>query len=445
MKENTLVTGKVFPTLIKFAIPFLLANLLQALYGGVDLLIVGQFGDSRGVSAVATGSQIMMSITNLMVGLTTGGTVLIGQYIGAKKEKDAADTVGTMISLFTFLAIILSLSMAISSKGIVTLMNAPKEAFTYTVEYLFICSCGCIFIVGYNMTSGILRGLGDSKTPLIFVAIACVTNIILDIVLIAIFQLGAKGAALATVAAQALSLFLAIGIIKKRGFPFPFYQKNLKIQYPKAKKILLLGLPLALNNGLTDVSFLIITVIINSMGVVASAALGVTERLIGFAMLPAGAFGAAIAAMAAQNIGAGKESRAKQCLWSGILCSFLFGFVICIACQITPEFFTRIFTNEQPVIESAALYLKSFSMDCLLVAFVFCFNGFYSGCGKSLFTMIHGVAATFIVRVPITYAVSKMTGITMYEMGFAAPLASIFSIFCCVIYLKMNLWKSKTR
>lgn len=444
MKQNTLVTGKVFPTLIKFALPFLMANLLQALYGGVDLLIVGQFGDSRGVSAVATGSQIMMSITNLMVGLTTGGTVLIGQYIGAKKEKDAADAVGTMISVFTILAIILSFSMAIGSKGIVTLMNAPKEAFTYTVEYLFICSCGCIFIVGYNMTSGILRGLGDSKTPLIFVAIACVTNIILDVVLIANFNLGAKGAAFATVIAQALSLLLAIAIIKKRGFPFPFYQKNLKIQSSKAKKILLLGLPLALNNGLTDVSFLIITVIINSMGVIASAALGVTERLIGFAMLPAGAFGAAIAAMAAQNIGAGKESRAKQCLWSGILCSFLFGLIICIACQIIPQSFTRIFTNEQAVIESAALYLKSFSMDCLLVAFVFCFNGFYSGCGKSLFTMIHGVAATFIVRVPVTYAVSKMTGITMYEMGFAAPLASIFSIVCCVFYLKMNLWKSKT-
>lgn len=443
MKENTLVTGKLFPTLVKFAVPFLLANLLQALYGGVDLLIVGQFGDSRGVSAVATGSQIMMSITNLMVGLTTGGTVLIGQYVGGKKEKDAADTVGTMISLFALLAVVVSAGMAIGSRGIVALMNAPKEAFAYTVEYLFICSCGCLFIVGYNMTSGILRGLGDSKTPLIFVAIACVTNIILDILLIAVFHLGAKGAALATVAAQALSLLLAVVIIKKRGFPFPFHRDNLRIQPTKAKKILLLGLPLALNNGLTDVSFLIITVIVNSMGVVASAALGVTERLIGFAMLPAGAFGAAIAAMAAQNIGAEKKDRAKQCLWSGIACSFVFGVIICIACQITPQSFTRIFTKEQAVIESAALYLKSFSMDCILVSFVFCFNGFYSGCGKSLFTMIHGVAATFLVRVPVTYAVSRMTGITMYEMGFAAPLASIFSIVCCVVYFQMKFFKNK--
>lgn len=442
MKQMKLTEGKVFPVLLQFALPFLAANLLQSLYGGVDVLIVGRFGSAESVSAVSTGSQIMMFVTNIMIGLATGGTVLIGQFIGAKKEEEAADTIGAMLSLFAGIAVVLSAAMAFLSPQLAAWMHAPEGAYAFTVEYVFVCSCGIIFIIGYNMVSGILRGLGDSNTPLLFVAVACLANIGLDLLFVAGFHMGAKGAALATVMAQAVSLFLAAFLLGKRGLPFPFSRKNIRRNGVVAWKILLIGMPLALSNGLVDVSFLLITVIVNSMGVVASAALGVTEKLIGFAMLIPGAFGAAISAMAAQNVGAGLYHRAKACLKYGILCSLACGLVICGICQVAPGFFTALFTGDPAVIEAAALYLKSFSIDCIMVSFVFCFNGYFTGCGKSLFTMLHGVAATFLIRIPVTFLVSRMTGVTMYEMGFAAPFASIFSILCCLIYLAVAFKKS---
>lgn len=442
MKQMKLTEGKVFPVLIRFALPFLAANLLQSLYGGVDLLIVGQFGSAQGVSAVATGSQIMMFVTNIMIGLATGGTVLIGQFTGAAREGEAADTIGTMLSLFAVMAVVLSAVMALLSPQLAAWMHAPKGAYEYTVEYVFVCSCGVLFIIGYNMVSGILRGLGDSNTPLLFVAAACCANIGLDLLFVAGFHMGAMGAALATIMAQALSLLLAVLLLLKRGLPFPFKKKNLRFSKAKAGKIILIGLPLALSNGLVDISFLIITVIVNSMGVIASAALGVTEKLIGFAMLIPGAFGAAISAMAAQNVGAGLYARAKACLRYGILCSLACGLMLCGICQIIPQTFTALFTKDTQVMEAAALYLKSFSIDCIMVSFVFCFNGYFTGCGKSLFTMLHGVAATFLIRIPVTFLVSRLPQVTMYEMGFAAPLASIFSIFCCLLYLAWTNKKS---
>ncbi len=435
MKQMKLTEGKVFPVLLQFVLPFLAANLLQSLYGGVDVLIVGRFGNAESVSAVSTGSQIMMFVTNIMIGLATGGTVLIGQFIGAKREEEAADTIGTMLSLFAGIAVVLSAAMAFLSPQLAAWMHAPAGAYDDTVDYVFVCSCGIIFIIGYNMVSGILRGLGDSNTPLLFVAAACGANIALDLLFVAAFHMGAKGAALATVMAQALSLLLAALLLGKRGLPFPFSGENLKPNGGKAGKILMIGMPLALSNGLVDVSFLIITVIVNSMGVVASAALGVTEKLIGFAMLIPGAFGAAISAMAAQNVGAGLYHRAKACLKYGILCSLACGLVLCGICQAVPDFFTALFTKDGAVVHAAALYLKSFSIDCIMVSFVFCFNGYFTGCGKSVFTMLHGVAATFLIRIPVTFLVSRLPEVTMYEMGFAAPLASVFSIVCCLVYL----------
>lgn len=439
--QLNLTEGKVLPTLIKFAIPFLFANLLQSLYGAVDLLVVGQFAESAGVSAVATGSQIMQTITGVVIGLTTGGTVLIGQYIGAQKEEDAAETIGTMIVLFAAIGIMLTLVMTIFARPVSILMHAPTEALQQTIHYVFLCSCGTIFIVGYNMVSGILRGIGDSQTPLYFVFIACVSNIILDLLLVAGFNMGAAGAAIATTLSQAISLILAVIYLSKKGFKFKFTKKHIKFHKKKSIRVMKLGMPIALQDALINISFLVITVIVNSMGLIASAALGVTERIIVFAMLPPMAFSAAIATMTAQNIGAQKAERAKKCLKDGIFISFITGTVICILCQIVPETFAGFFSKDTEVIQSAALYLKSYSVDCIMVAFIFCFNGFFNGCGKSFFSMAHSIAAAFIFRIPVSFLFSKMAQVTMFHMGIASPLASFFSIICCIIYYKSRRYE----
>ena len=441
-KHNTLTEGKVIPTLLKFALPFLLASLLQALYGAADLLVVGQFSNSAQVSAVATGSQIMQTITGVILGLTTGGTVLIGHYLGAKKHKDIAESVGTIICIFGIMAAILTVIMVLLTGTITNLMNTPTEAIEYTKQYIFIASCGIPFIIGYNALSGILRGLGNSKAPLFFIAVACVINIIVDLILVSGFHMGAPGAAIATVSAQAISFILGILFIKKTGFAFEFNRNHIRIESGKAKKIFKLGLPIALQDGLINISFIIITAVINKMGLTASASVGVVEKIIVFTMLPTVAFASAIAAMTAQNMGARKQERAKQCLYTGMGCSLIIGIICYAYIQWNPTSLTSVFSKDAAVIETAALYLKSYSIDCILVCFVFCMNSFFSGCGNSLFPMIHSLLATFIIRIPLSFVLSKIAGITLYEIGFASPLATFASLVMCVIYMRSKRWNN---
>lgn len=442
MEQGIVLTeGKVSKTLLKFASLFLLASLLQALYGAADLLIVGKYADSAGVSAVATGSQIMQTITGVVLGLTTGGTILIGQYLGAKKEKKVLETIGNMICLFSVLGIVLTVIMLLLTKWIVVIMQVPVESLKFTKEYIFICSAGIPFIIGYNVVSGILRGLGDSKTPLYFILVACIVNIVVDLVLVGIFKMGAAGAAIATISAQAISLFLAIIYLKKNNDSIKLKKEYINFKSSKVKQIIKLGAPIALQDGLINISFLLITAIINSMGLIESASVGVVEKIIVFTMLVPTAFASAIAVMVAQNMGAKEVERAKKSLYVGIFYSLIFGIICCIYSQINPTSLTRLFSNDVQVIETAAIYLKSYSIDCIMVAFVFCLNSFFSGCGHSIFPMIHSLIATFLVRIPVSYFLSKVPGITLYEIGFASPLASLLSIIICLVYFKSGTWQ----
>ena len=443
-QKNLLIEGSIFKNLMRFSFPFLLASLLQALYGAADLFVVGQYADSAAVSAVAIGSQVMQTITGVILGITTGGTILIGQYLGAKREKDMAKTIGTIICVFGFLSVALTILMVLFTNPIARIMHTPAEAMKYTQQYIFVCSCGIPFIIGYNAVSGILRGMGDSKTPLYFIAIACVINITVDIILVDFFKMGAVGAAVATVGAQGISFLLAVLFLWKKGFPFEFRKKYIWLFPKKAKIIFHLGLPIALQDGLINISFLLITTIINTMGLTASAAVGVVEKIIVFAMLPPTAFASAIAVMTAQNMGAGKVERAQKSLYAGIACSLVIGIAFWVYSQISPESITSLFSNDKEVIYTAAIYLKSYSLDCILVCFIFCMNSFFSGCGHPIFPMVHSLIATFLIRIPVSFFLSRIEGITLYKIGFGAPLATFISLIMCIIYMKYGSWKNNT-
>lgn len=439
--QNSLTEGKIFSSLLRFAFPFLFASLLQALYGATDVLIVGQFSNSASVSAVAIGSQLMQTITGIILGLTTGGTILIGQYLGANRKKDVAKTIGTIICLFSIISIILTIIMLILTNPIANIMNIPKEALVSTKQYIFICSCGIPFIVGYNTVSGIFRGLGDSKSPLIFIAIACIINAVVGLFLVGFFHIGAAGTAIATILAQATSLILAIFFLKRHGFNFEFNKNYISLNHIKARQILKLGAPIALQDGLINISFLIITAIINTMGLTASASVGVVEKIIIFAMLPSSAFSSAIAVTTAQNIGAGKPDRARKCLYIGIGCSLIFGVLFCSYSQFNAGSITKLFSKDLAVIKMSSLYLKSYSIDCILVSFVFCMNSFFSGCSHPIFPMIHSMFATFVFRIPLSYFISQKSGTTLYDIGFASPTATLVSLIICIIYMNTGQWK----
>ena len=429
--EQRLLKENVFKALMIFALPYMFSNLLQVLYGSTDLFVVGQFGHTFDISGVSIGSQTMALITNLILGLTTGVTVLLRQCLGSKSYRDLSKIIGGAIVLFLIIALGLTFVMLSFNNEITFLMNTPKEAIEATKSYLSICSAGIIFIVGYNVVSSILRGLGDSKTPLLFVFIACMINI----VLVGYFHMGAKGAAIATVSAQGFSFLFALVYLCKKGIGSSFYKED--ICFSKyIQKIMQIGFPLGLQSVLVNISFLIITIIANQMGLIASASLGVVEKLMGFLMLPAIALGSALASLIALNVGAKQYKRAKQTLKYAIMISLTFAIVVTTICEIDGTILTRIFINNQDVIKNGALYLKTYSIDCLLTSFLFCINGYLNGYERTVFTMVHSLVATFVGRIPLTLLFSKISNVTLFHMGIAAPLSTMIFLVMIFIYFK---------
>ncbi|MGL5694841.1 MAG: MATE family efflux transporter, partial [Peptostreptococcaceae bacterium] len=324
-KVSNFTEGKILSPLLKFAIPILITLFLQTMYGAVDLLIVGQFGNASDVSAVSTGSQVMMGITSIITGLTMGVTILIGQKLGEGKSKEAGNVVGSGISIFACIAAIITILVFTFASSVASFMHAPKEAFDSTVIYIRICATGSAFVISYNIIGGVFRGLGDSKTPLITVGIACIVNIIGDLIFVGLFKMAALGAAIATITAQAISVILSLRIIKKRGLPFEFSIESIKFHKGLTGKIIKYGAPIALQDGLVHLSFLVIMIIGNSMGVVASAGIGVAEKLVGFIMLIPMSFAQSVCAFVAQNYGAKKYDRAKKVLFYSISASLCCG------------------------------------------------------------------------------------------------------------------------
>lgn len=436
MKSYSLTEGNIGKTLVRFALPFMLANALQLLYGAVDLFVVGHYATTADVSAVSIGSQMMAVISYLIIGFSTGATVLLGQYKGAGDDSGMARVTGTSILLFGIFAVLLTVPLLLLAPSVTTAMQTPVEAVAAAEQYMIICFWGIIFITGYNVVSGILRGLGDSKSPLLFVGIACIINIALDFLLVAGFQMGARGAAAATITAQAGSFLFALFFLKRKGMGFFFGREYLKMDKDCTMRLMQLGIPLALQSVLVSVSFLIITATINTMGVVASAAVGVVEKLIGLLMLPSSSISSAVAAMSAQNIGAGKKERARKCMWIGIAISLGIAVAASGMGWFKGEWLTQFFTRDGAVIEAAARYLKTYGLDCMLVAFVFIMNGYFTGAGHTMFTMMHSLITTFAIRVPVTVAVGRMADTTLEAMGCAAPLSSIGSLIFCLLYLR---------
>ena len=320
-------------------------------------------------------------------------------------------------------------------------MHTPAEAMHDTQAYLLIASLGIPFIIGYNVVCGILRGLGDSRTPLYFVLLACIINIVHDFLLVGAFHLRAAGAALATISSQGISFVTALWFLHRRGFSFPFTRKDIRLNGLLSRRIMVLGAPIALQDALVNISFLIITVIVNQMGVIASAALGVVEKVIVFAMLPPVAISSAVAAMTAQNYGAGLIGRMNRCLYAGIGMALVFGVSMCVYSQFFPENWIRIFTEDEAVISMGATYLRGYSIDCILVSFIFCMNSYFSGQGNSWFPMVHSLIATFLFRIPLSWLFSHIDPTSLFWMGFAPPLSTVVSLVICLFYLYW--WQKK--
>lgn len=433
MKQNNLVEGNIFKSLMKFAIPVLGAMFLQALYGAVDLFVVGRFAETADVSGVATGSMFLHTVTSVVTGMTMGITVFVGQSIGERNRDKTNRGIGSGIFLFIIISIVMTLVIALLSGVFSNLMHAPEEAFDETRNYIMICGIGFVFVVAYNVLSGIFRGLGDSKTPLVTVAVACAFNIIGDLILIAVFDMGAAGAAIATVGAQGMSVIVSVLLIKKRELPFDFSTKYIRYDSHVVKTELTLGIPIALQDLLVGISFLVIQTVVNAMGVIASAGVGVAERLCIFIMLLPSSYMQSMSAFVAQNIGAGEIKRANKALLYGIATSLSVGIVMACVTILYGDIMASIFTKDEAVITAAFDYLKAYGIDCLFVAELFCFIGYFNGRGKTLFVMTQGLIGAFGVRVPVVILMSKLPETSLFLVGLATPASTVVQIILCLV------------
>lgn len=430
--EKNLTTGSVFKTLISFSLPFLLSYFLQTLYGMADLFIVGQFNGVESTTAVSIGSQVMHMLTVMIVGLAMGSTVLIGKAIGAKKKEEASTAIGNTVTLFMSLSVVISIVLLLLVKPIVGVMSTPEEAVSGSVMYLTICFFGIPFITAYNIISSIFRSMGDSKSPMYFIAVACGANIALDYLLIGVLKLGSAGAALGTTLSQTISVIVSLVIILKRQTGLTLKKEHLRPQKRIMGSLLKVGLPVAFQDGFIQISFLVITVIANSRGLNDAAAVGIVEKLISFIFLVPSAMLSAVSTLAAQNIGAGRHDRAKKTLGYAIMLSVSFGALSVLVMQLAAEPFVGLFSPDAEVIRLGGQYMRGYIWDCMLAGIHFCFSGYFCAYGLSGFSFLHNSVSIVCARIPLAYLASKYFADTLFPMGLATTAGSCVSVVICI-------------
>lgn len=441
--NNSFTEGPIYRPLIKFALPILAALFLQTMYGAVDLLIVGMYASPADVSAVSTGSWLMQLVTVLVTGTATGSTILLGRSIGAKRPQLGTAIANNTIVLFLGMGIAFTIVLLGTIDQLTSLMHAPAEAYAQTGSYLGISAAGTLFIIAYNVLGAIFRGIGNSTIPFLTVLIACIFNVIGDYILVAKFNMAASGAAIATVVAQALSVVISLAIIKRHPLPFPFHFTKASIKLQEIMSIVKLGFPIAIQGVLVGISFLAIQAIVNALGVIPSAGVGIAEKLCGFIMLVPMSFSQSVASFTAQNLGAQKPERARKALLYSIGTSLLVGIIMGYTTFFYGDYMSMPFTTDPAVVQASFDYLKAYALDCFFVSFLFCLIGFFTGCGHTRFVMLQGIVGSFGVRIPVPYYMSTLEPVSIFKLGLATPASSLVQIIMCFIffyYLKKYHW-----
>lgn len=436
--KNLLTEGNVFQVLLSFSVPFLIANIIQALYGAVDLLVIGWYCPPESVAAVSTGTQVTQIITSMVSGLTLGGTILVGKYTGMQKEEETRKAIATTLTLFALIAAGLTGIMLISTDFILAALKTPAESVGYAKQYVTICFSGIFFICGYNAISAVLRGYGDSKRPMYFVALSCVLNIIGDVVLVKYLHMGVSGTALATVISQGVSMICAVIYLNRRKFIFTFRLRSFRIDRQLAKELAGVGIPISLQECMVRLSFLYLTSVTNRLGVNAAAAIGVAGKYDVFAMLPATSIASALAAVTAQNYGAGKPKRAQLSLAAGVGFAFFSSALFWGWAQLSPQTMIGVFTGDSAIIEAGIPFFKSCSFDYLAVAIVFTLNGYLNGRSKTVFTMLSCCFGALALRMPLIHLAYTYCPDNLFMIGCIAPVVSgIMAVYTIVYVLRL--------
>lgn len=430
---KNLTTGSVSKTVLSFSLPYLLSYFLQTLYGMADLWIIGQFNGVADTTAVSIGSQAMHMLTVIIVGLAMGSTILIGRAVGGGKREEASRTIGNTVTLFLFLSVLLMALLLLAVKPITAVLSTPAEAVGDTVSYLTICFIGIPFITAYNIISSIFRGMGDSKSPMYFIAVACAANIALDYLFIGIFGLGTAGAALGTTLSQTVSVIVSLLFIRNQKNGIALTAKDFKPHKKTMAELLKIGFPVALQDGFVQIAFMVITIFANRRGLNDAAAVGIVEKLIGILFLVPSSMLSTVSALGAQNIGAGKHDRAGLVLRYALSIAVLWGIAAVTVMQLSAESFVGLFTGHDEVILSGSQYMHGYVWDCILAGIHFCFSGYFCAYGLSGISFLHNLLSILCARIPLAYLASSRFPDTLFPMGLATSAGSLLSVIVCVI------------
>lgn len=448
--SHNLTEGSIARNLLTFAAPFLLSNFLQAMYNMADMLIVGQYCGMVGTSAVGIGGQITNTLLHIISGLAVGGTVLIAQYTGAKQEKAVKRTVGTLFSLYAIAGVVMTAVMMLATPWLLRLLQTPAESYADAYAYLQICNSGIIFVFGYNAVSAVLRGMGNSRHPLIFVAISAATNVVLDILFVGHFGMGPAGAAWATIISQALSLTISIIFLRRRQFLFDFHPRSFKIDKTLVKKVISIGLPSSIQGSLVSSSFMFLTGIANSVaGLIGSTAVSTAAKVNSIAILPGLAMQASVSSVGGQNLGAGKPDRAKKTMWTGAAIAVLISTVMLVLVQLFSQNIVQLFVGQSDgipaelrdeCIEQSALYLRRISLEYPTTGLFFSMTGLMIGAGRTLFCLLNGALSAILVRIPIAWLLGKVLETGMGGLAFTNPITNVFALIVVFLYYKTGRW-----
>lgn len=439
MKQTDLTHGSIVRNIMSFALPYILAYFLQVVYGLADLFIIGQYCDVDATTAVSNGAQVMHFVTVVVIGLAMGTTVRMARAVGANDKCLAALIMGNSITLFIIIALVLAAVLLLSTGLIVQIMSIPLQAVSGTFDYLMVCFIGVPFIVAYNFIASVFRGIGDTKTPLYFVIVACFFNIVLDYIFIGYFAMGPMGAALGTTLSQAISVLCATVALVRDKDVFSISLSDLKPKIQVLSSLFKIGMPVALQDGFIQVSFILIAIIANTRGLDDAASVGIVEKIIGLLFIVPSAMLSTVSAISAQNIGAGRPERARETMKKAIQIVIAFGAICVFLIRLYPEMPVRFFTDNICVIQQGAAYLSSYSWDCILAGIHFCYSGFFVACNYSVVSFVHNVVSIVVARVPLSYVLSVCFPLSLYPMGWAAPIGSVVSIVVCVIVYRYML------
>ena len=447
---NDLTTGNVTKKLIRFALPFMLSTLLQTAYAMVDMIIVGRVVGAPGLSAVGMSSQISWLATALCIGFSNGGQIIISQLIGAGKKDELNRTIGTVTTVIFIAAVIVSVVGIVFRKPLLTVMSAPEESFDRAATYLLIVFAGMIFTFGYNLVSALFRGMGDSRHPLIFVAIAAVTNLILDYIFVAIFKWDVAGAAVATIAGQAVSFICSAAYLlrHKEQFGFDFKRESFRIDPERFKTLVKLGIPFALNNAAVTISMLFVNKFINQYGVVASATFATGTKIEQIPWIVGAGVMMGCTTMIGQNMGAGKVDRMKKTVRVGVVLCAITAVVFIALFRLFPRqiyqlFMSKSSDNYEEVLNMAPLFLKALSFALPATCLMCPYHAFASGIGNATLVMITALLDGFVSRIVICLLLAKVFGLGLYGWFLGYGLAAYVNTIICMIYYYSGVWKKR--